>query len=216
MRKFPISNFKFQMPKGFTLVELLAATAVIMIVGGIITSILFSSLRGSSKTLVLTQVRQQGSFAISQMVKELRSAVTIVSFKVYHDFPVPDEVFDGTTYCNLSGTLREFDEVTFTTLDQETIALQCKQSPTDQIYSNSDKKTPSDTTDDSKVELLENSLVTMPKCKFTCLKDNPSAPPVIGISFDLTEKRYSGLAQINEKSTGPTPIPFKSSVALRN
>src|SRR5471030_3143176 len=60
--------------KGYTLIELLAVIIVMVTVGGIITSILVSALRGENKTNATTQVRQNGDSAISQMYKSIAYA----------------------------------------------------------------------------------------------------------------------------------------------
>ncbi|MBI2430427.1 MAG: type II secretion system protein [Candidatus Levybacteria bacterium] len=62
------------MKKGFTLIELLVVMILLLTVGTIIGVILFTSLRGTNKTNTITVVRQNGNFAISQMVKTIRNA----------------------------------------------------------------------------------------------------------------------------------------------
>ncbi len=59
---------------GFSLIELLIAVAIMLIVGTIVTSVLFVSLRTSSKSETTLLVKQNGEFALSQMTKSIRFA----------------------------------------------------------------------------------------------------------------------------------------------
>lgn len=67
------------MKKGFTLVELLVVLAIFLTVGGVIISVLYISLRGSNKAEVVTSIKQNGDFALSQMVKSIRFAGSLNS-----------------------------------------------------------------------------------------------------------------------------------------
>jgi prepilin-type N-terminal cleavage/methylation domain-containing protein len=58
--------------KGYTLIELIAVVAVFGVVGIIIVSLLFTLLRGSRKADLLTAVRQEGDFTLSQIVRNVR------------------------------------------------------------------------------------------------------------------------------------------------
>lgn len=60
--------------KGFTMVELLVVMTIFLSVGGIIVSVLFITFRGTSKSEVVTVVKENGKFALSQMVKSIRYA----------------------------------------------------------------------------------------------------------------------------------------------
>jgi prepilin-type N-terminal cleavage/methylation domain-containing protein len=67
------------MKKGFTLIELLVVMTIFVTVGGVIISILYVTLRGNDKTEVVTTVKQNGNFALSQMVKSIRFAGSLNS-----------------------------------------------------------------------------------------------------------------------------------------
>jgi prepilin-type N-terminal cleavage/methylation domain-containing protein len=62
---------------GFTLIELLVTIGIIVVVGTIVTSILVSTLRGSTKATILAIVKQNGDAAISQFSRTVRSASTL-------------------------------------------------------------------------------------------------------------------------------------------
>jgi len=63
--------------KGFTLIELLVVAGVFVSVSTIILSIFVISLRGSRKSELLLTMKQNGNFAMSQMVKQIRYAKSI-------------------------------------------------------------------------------------------------------------------------------------------
>jgi prepilin-type N-terminal cleavage/methylation domain-containing protein len=65
---------KFLKQRGFTLIELLVVMSIFVVVGGLMISVLFISLRGSNKAETVSVVKQNGTFALSQMVKQIRYA----------------------------------------------------------------------------------------------------------------------------------------------
>src|SRR5947199_8257841 len=72
--KFSIFNFQFSKSRGFTLIELLVVMSIFIVVGGLLVSVLFVTLRGSNKAETVSVVKQNGTFALSQMVKQIRYA----------------------------------------------------------------------------------------------------------------------------------------------
>jgi prepilin-type N-terminal cleavage/methylation domain-containing protein len=65
--------------KGFTLVEMLTVIAIFVVIGGVVTSILVTSFRTSSKTDIVAAVQNSGNYALSQMAKTIRDARGLVS-----------------------------------------------------------------------------------------------------------------------------------------
>ena len=59
---------------GFTLIELLVVMIVVGIIGGDILSILFSILRGTNKTNRITQIRQNGNYALNLITRMIRNS----------------------------------------------------------------------------------------------------------------------------------------------
>ena len=70
---------KKKVTRGFTLVELLVVITIFVTVGSVVISLLVISLRGSNKSESTTVVKQNGSFALSQMVKNIRYARDIAT-----------------------------------------------------------------------------------------------------------------------------------------
>ncbi len=62
---------------GFTLVELLIVVSLIAITAGISGDIILSLVRSFTKTQITNDIEQAGSFVISKMEKEMRSATSI-------------------------------------------------------------------------------------------------------------------------------------------
>lgn len=77
MKKFLIFKFHFSMRKGFTLVELMTVIGLLTVIGSISVGVITITLRGTRKTDLLESARQDGSSALSQMVKSIRFAETL-------------------------------------------------------------------------------------------------------------------------------------------
>lgn len=62
------------MKKGWTLIEILVVIGILGVIAIIATNLFFSILRGSTKTRVLTEVKQNGNYAINVMERMIRNA----------------------------------------------------------------------------------------------------------------------------------------------
>lgn len=69
----------YKLKKGFTLIELLVVIGSFGIIAVIASNMFFSILKGSTKTRVLSEVKQNGNYAISVMGRMIRSAKEITS-----------------------------------------------------------------------------------------------------------------------------------------
>lgn len=103
---------------GFTLLELLVATAIFTILATVIISVLFTSLRASKKSDVTILLNRAGNNALSQMVRTIRYA----------------ESLDDPTSCVPSVTQ---SSVTVTALDGGPTVLSCPAGASTGISSNS-------------------------------------------------------------------------------
>lgn len=65
----PISS-----PAGFTLIEILTVVVILAIVAAIGTNMFFTILRGSTKTRVLAEVKQNGGYALNVLERTIRNA----------------------------------------------------------------------------------------------------------------------------------------------
>lgn len=175
--------------RGYTLVELLAVTSIIVIVSGLIVGILYSTLRGGNKTRVTNDVSQNGNFALSVI-----SNTAILSESVTKVGGVA--ISDCTTL--RSGTSIEFKQA-----DGSLIAFSCD-GATQSIASTSGTVT---------TYLISNNSVKVDPstCTFSCLQNNanPYSQPIISASFTVSQ-RSSGTYENTASS------PFNTSVTMRN
>lgn len=73
-------NKEFKSTKGFTLAEILVTMAVFAILGGMIVSIFASTLRGSNKSQILANIKQNGQAVLDVMDKTIRGADNVVCY----------------------------------------------------------------------------------------------------------------------------------------
>ncbi len=172
--------------EGFTLIEMLAVMVVFASIGTIIISTIFISLRGSKKSDSVTSVRQNGNFALSQMVKTIRYAKTL-------DNPYPCVLPPPPT------PVPSYQSITVTGYDNSQTTFTCTTGLAGTISQNNQS-------------LLDTSSsgVSVSSCSITCSQNSESTPPTVSISFTLSPRTGAGSADAS------TAIPFETSVTLRN
>lgn len=70
---------KRKLHKGFTLIELLTAIGIFGVIGTIAVSVIFITFRGTKKSETITIVKQNGDYALTQIVKSIRYAKSLDS-----------------------------------------------------------------------------------------------------------------------------------------
>lgn len=196
-------NKKLKVQEGFTIIELLAVMVILMSIGTIIGAILFTSLRGASKTSTINSVRQNGYFALTQMTKMIRQASRFGGVST-----------DGTNYvanCTAQSVLpptptptpRQYNYIKITSHDLGQTTFSCLAGDT--ISSQSGSLSP--------VSLLDKTAVSLVSCSITCTQNTTGEPPTIEIQFTLSQYAPTGTTFIPERSS---TVPFKTSVTLRN
>lgn len=160
-----IGNLRFS--RGFTLIELLAVTMATATVGVMIVIIFFSGLRGANKSNSLTLVRQNGTYLISQMAKEIRFARGLEDISV----------------CAVGSSAVPTSQasMTFITTADEYITYAC-QSATQTLSSNN-------------TSLLDASLYAVSNCSLSCTRPSVFDPPTIKIQFTLSKKTNNSLPE---------------------
>lgn len=187
-----ISNIK----NGFTLIEFITVTVVIASISFVVIGILSSALRGTNKTNVVNNVRQNGNQAIIQMTKTIQNAKSFDGVGV-----------DGNSYAlncmqapvpttTPTPTPTQYKYLKITASDGKKITYSCTP---DFIASNG-------------VSLIDSNSVKLVsgKCWFTCTQERVTSNTIIGIKFQLVQSATSAFVE-NRAS-----IPFETSIAFRN
>jgi type II secretory pathway pseudopilin PulG len=187
--------------RGFTLIELLVTIGVLMVVGVIISAILYSSLRGAASVVSITSVRQNGNYAITQMTKMLRYT----------------QRFDGVSTSqagiyscdNQPGAMTptpipmEYKFLKITGFDNQETIFACGDS--------TDSNTIASISANQTIYLINTSeVVTNGACHFTCTT-NSNGTPTVGIEFTLNQAQAKEGFFENQAS-----ILFKTSITPRN
>lgn len=191
--KFKISNLKFQINGGYTLIELTIVMVIMLVVGGLVVGIIASAFRGSTKTKITNDVAQSGNYAMSVITN------IITNSQKFESFNSLSPVSGSINRCDTdpaSGTSGPFsgDSLTVMGFDGGVTQLSCN---------------PDGTMSSNSASLLDNSRVKATSCLFTCTQLSPFSPPRIDISFNLIN--ISG--QTLESQGAGT---FNTSVTFRN
>lgn len=185
--------------KGYTLIEMLAVIVVFSIIGGIITAIFSSSLRGSNKVKVTNEVRENGNYALLQMSRMIIYAKNFNGVSIngadgsYVNECYVSPVLDGTP----TPAPQEYHYLKITTFDGGEIIFSCDANSDEKIASNG-------------ASLINTNMIAVDSCRFHCIQSTISQPPTIRISFTLSQKNATGFFE--NKAT----MPFETSVTMRN
>ncbi len=183
---------------GFTLIELLVAIGVFLAVGTVIGLILSASLRSSTKSSTITNVRQNGTYAITQMAKMIRAAQ-------HWDISRGDGVSqDNTTYTTACVSGAQYHYLKVTSSSGVQTKFTCTGSPANLSWQGAAINAP----------LIDTNIVALSgSCTITC-QMNSSGNPLIGISFSLLQKNT--VSTFIENIISPNAVPFKTSIEMRN
>lgn len=172
-----------KLPKsfGFSLIEILVAISIIITASTVVVAILFSSFRGISKSAVTEEVRQNGNRAISQMSRTIQFAENFLGASV-----------DGAAYQSCVGGVGAYQFIKVRSGGGDVI-LSCNNLTVDGTS----------LIDTTRVKVVGGS------CSFSCTQGSDIDSPIIGITFQLSQKS----ATVLEKSQ---TIPFSTTVKMRN
>lgn len=197
---------------GYTLVELLVAMILLITVGSIMAAIIVVSLRGSNRSTNVNDIRQEGNFALSQMTKMITYAQGFEGISDgTTDVDTGDLVY--TKNCTLNLTTHKYKYLRISSFDQGKTTFVCNDDPTGNLiasYGGSLTKWPRQNGDTTLfVQYLNAAKYTVSACSFTCLQENSSVTPTIGISF-TAQKLDATL--VENKVT----LDFDTTVGFRN
>ncbi len=188
------SSFIIRKPEGFTFVEILVVLAVLMVTGAVVGVILFSTLKGATKTNTLSVVRQNGNYAIAQMSKTIRNAKQFNGVSINNDQNVP-----YTTDCTASDST-PYKYLKITDTNDQSVVYSCETTTTSGIIS-------------IRTSLLDANSVVVNSCSFICTQINFGDNPTIGINFSLSQKQAPGTTPLSDNQA---TVQFSTSINTRN
>lgn len=188
--------------KGFTLIELLVVMLILGFIGSIAVGIVASALRGANKSAVITNIRQNGNYAISQMTKMIAYAQEFEGVcKGTDDCTNP---LNFSTSC--SNPAQVYKYLKIKNSDGGETIFSCNlaaDSPANTIASVSANLNLS-----SGTPLTDTTDMKITTCNFYCASFSTTVSPTINITFTLTSN--GTLAE------NISQISFETSVKPRN
>ncbi|MCL4354625.1 type II secretion system GspH family protein [Patescibacteria group bacterium] len=182
--------------RGYTLIELLAVMVVMTAVGIIVSAILVSSLRGTTKTTVLNNIRQSGSYPIIQMSKMIEFSKSFDGVSTDGLSYITDCTIAAVGATTPTPTPKQYQFVKISTFDNSTIIFSCEGNPLT-IASNG-------------ASLINTEQVKVNSCSFSCTQNYVTQPPTIGIHFSLSKNVTSNFSEQD------VTIPFDTTISVRN
>ena len=180
--------------RGYTLIELLAVTIVLSVVGLVIGAIIISALRGTSKTSIISEIRQEGNNRLSELSKMVEFAqsfdgVSVDNIDYVSDCTIEDP--DNPTHYNY---------LKVTDFNDAQLTLSCSIDP---ITSNLNIAS-------NGASLITSDSIEVTECFFTCTQNFLAEPPILGLYFDLTKTTGGGVSDQNYS------VSFETNIVMRN
>lgn len=176
--------------KGYTLVELLAVTSIIVIVFGLIVGVLWSTLRGGNKVNITNDVSQSANYALSVISNTAINAENVTEVG-------GNSISDCTA--GPSGNSIEFQEA-----NGNRVRFICD-AIAESIASTSGTIT---------TYLINNDLVKVDpaSCSFTCVQPNanPYSQPIITVSFSVSQRSQSATFENAASSSTSASITMRN------
>ena len=171
------------MKKGYTIIELLAVVSILVILAGIISGILYSTLRGSAKTKITTEVVQNGNYAISVLTNLISSSSSVTGIGGV-------EIQDCTA--SPIGT-----SISLKNIDGDKYTISCS--------GNNISSGSASLINTHQVQIRTNS------CQFYCSQKavDPYSIPIVGIEF-VVEDKSTGLFESKSSSFFKTSVSMRN------
>lgn len=208
---------------GFTLVELLVVMIVFVTVGSIIGSILFTTLRGTNKSNVLINVKQSGTTVMAQIEKTIRNArkfegVSELGSTYKQNCATPLPI--GTSPTSTPTTIQykylkvsSFPDPVTSDITVTTFSCTGSSAPYTLSVRSASTLPPSNlspTPTPATMALLNNTVVSVNSCYFTCTQQNLADSPVLGVHFSVSQANTTANAE------NQAAISFDTEIAMRN
>lgn len=180
--------------KGYTIIELLVVVSLFVLISVVASSLFFNVMKNSSKTRVMTEVKQNGDFAMTTMIRMIRNAREIVtdlypcaSFPEMASLQIrnPDNGLTTFEFCGAS--------------DGDLIASRSANASGHYLTCAEGRLT------NDKIRLVSGT------GSFSCYEGDELSPAWVEIRFDLTQVGSANLRPEEEAA-----IHFENTVALRN
>ncbi len=199
--------------KGYTLVELLAAMILLITVGSIMAGIIVVSLRGSNRSTNVNDIRQEGNYALSQMTKMITYAQSFDGISDGStDIDTGDLVY--TKDCTVNPTTHQYKFLKISTFDQGKTTFVCSTGAEGDFiasYGASLKTWPLIVGDNTpSVQYFNEDKYTVTACYFTCIQENSSVTPTVGISFSV-QKPDTTIVENKVSLDFDTTVGFRNS-----
>jgi prepilin-type N-terminal cleavage/methylation domain-containing protein len=163
---------------GYTLAELLAVVSIFVVISGVVAGIIFSTLRGSAKTKITTEVAQNGQYAVAQLneiISDSRNVIAIngTTFDDCTQLPANTSNTYPTATSSPPTPTPVKPSVTLKRLDGGITILSCANNT---IASNG-------------ASLINNNVLRATSCTFSCAQvaSDPYSIPIVRVSFSLSQ-----------------------------
>lgn len=161
--------------RGYTIIELLAVVTILVIISSIVSGIIYSTLRGSKKTKIITEVAQNGQYAVSVISNTISDSRNVTRI-------------NGTEIENCISNPNSDSVLPNTPSDKPSITLQRLNGGLTRIACINVNSVP--TVASNGVTLVNIANVTAISCKFSCsqIADDPYSIPIVSVSFTIKDK----------------------------
>jgi len=148
--------------KGYTLIELLAVISILVVLTGIIAGIIYSTLRGSTRTKKVTEISQNGVYAASLIKGIISDSRNITQ--------VDGVDIDDCTASPTGGT-----SITLKRIDGNKTVISCELIEDNYTIASNG------------ASLIDNGVVKAAYCSFSCSQvvTDPYSIPIVNVSFKL-------------------------------
>jgi len=179
--------------KGYTLIELLAVTVILIVISSSAALMIMFVLRSSTKARVASIISQNGNYALTVLSTTITNA-----FRITH---VGSTALSPVNNCSASPSGSSIQLETF---DNQTILISCSVTDLTITYGAQPARKLVDT------QHAEFVPISGSACRITCTQEI-GAPPVVSVRFSL---RQAGSTNFIEQQYEASE--FKTSVSFRN
>jgi len=165
---------------GFTMIEILVVIGILGVIATIGTSMFFTTFRSSTKTKILSTVKQNGDYALSVMERIVRDSQEVIA-----NTETPSKT------CEV-----DMKKIKVKRLDGSEIEFSCEEAANSFIASNS--------------AALTSSEVKLDSCYFDCITEGDFYPQNVVIRFTLSQATATTRSEEQAKVDFRTTITLRN------